>query len=110
MMTQMLRLQGYQVLEAQDGATALKLLKESPTKVDVLFTDVVLPGGLTGNLLAVEARKLQPDIKVLFTTGYARNAIVHQGRLDSGVELLTKPFSYQALANRIRDILDFKPN
>jgi response regulator RpfG family c-di-GMP phosphodiesterase len=61
---------------------------------------------MTGAVLAKEAAKLRPDIKTLFTTGYARNAIVHHGRLDPGVELLTKPFSYADLATRVRDILD----
>jgi PAS domain S-box-containing protein len=97
---------GYQVLEAQDGHAAMRLLSDESAKVDLLFTDVVLPGKLTGRVLAEEARKFQPKIKVLFTTGYARNAIVHQGRLDSGVELLPKPFSFEALATRVRDVLD----
>jgi CheY-like chemotaxis protein len=74
--------------------------------VDLLFTDVVLPSGMMGNILADEARALRPDLKVLFTTGYARNAIVHHGRLDPGVELITKPFSYADLAARVRDLLD----
>lgn len=74
--------------------------------VDLLFTDVVLPHGMTGAVLAERARALQADLKVLFTTGYARNAIVHHGRLDAGVELLAKPFSYADLAARVRAILD----
>jgi CheY-like chemotaxis protein len=61
---------------------------------------------MTGAVLADRARAVRPDLKVLFTTGYARNAIVHQGRLDPGVELITKPFAYSDLAARIRDILD----
>jgi CheY-like chemotaxis protein len=100
-----LRELGYQVLEAADGPAALTVLAANPD-VDLLFTDVVLPGGMTGAVLAKEAAKLKPDIKTLFTTGYARNAIVHHGRLDPGVELLTKPFSYAELATRVRDILD----
>jgi CheY-like chemotaxis protein len=75
-------------------------------RVDLLFTDVVLPGGMTGALLAREAQALRPGLKTLFTTGYARDAIVHQGRLDAGVELITKPFSYGDLAARVRDMLD----
>ena len=74
--------------------------------MDLLFTDVVLPGGMTGATLAEQARRIRPTLKVLFTTGYARNAIVHHGRLDPGVELITKPFSYTDLAARIRDLLD----
>jgi PAS domain S-box-containing protein len=100
-----LRELGYKVLEAGDGSAALAVLEANPD-VDLLFTDVVLPGGMTGAVLADEAAKLRPGIKTLFTTGYARNAIVHHGRLDPGVELLTKPFSYAELATRVRDILD----
>ena len=74
----------------------------------MLFTDVGLPGGMNGRQLSEEARKLRPDLKVLFTTGYARNAIVHDGRLDAGVELITKPFSQAALAEKLRNILDAK--
>ena len=74
--------------------------------MDLLFTDVVSAGWNDRALLAEEATKLQPGIKALFTTGYARNAIVHQGRLDPGVDLITKPFSYADLAGRVRDILD----
>ncbi len=102
---EVLRELGYQVLEAEDGPTALAVLKANG-HVDLLFTDVVLPGGMTGAVLADEAAKLQPGIKALFTTGYARNAIVHHGRLDPGVDLITKPFSYADLAARVRDILD----
>jgi PAS domain S-box-containing protein len=103
---EMLRELGYRVLEAHDGASALRLLERQEGRVDLLFTDVVLPGGMTGAIVAQEARKLRPELKVLFTTGYARNAIVHHGRLDPGVELLTKPFAYADLAARVRDMLD----
>jgi signal transduction histidine kinase len=102
---ELLRELGYRVLEARDGPAALKIL-EANSKVHLLFTDVVLPGGMTGADVARAARAIVPDLKVLFTTGYARNAIVHHGRLDPGVELLTKPFSYSDLAARIRDLLD----
>jgi PAS domain S-box-containing protein len=103
---EVLRELGYRVLEAHDGPSALRLLERQEGRVDLLFTDVVLPGGMTGAVLAQQARELRPDLKVLFTTGYARNAIVHHGRLDPGVELITKPFSYSDLANRVRDLLD----
>ena len=106
---EVLRELGYRVLEAGDGPEALKLLRTSGTHVDLLFTDVVLPGGMTGSELAKEAAAFCPALKILFTTGYARNAIVHQGRLDPGVQLLTKPFTYGDLAARIRDILDRNP-
>jgi CheY-like chemotaxis protein len=100
-----LRELGYRVIEAHDGPSALRLL-ERQFRVDLLFTDVVLPGGMTGAQIAAQARCLKPELKVLFTTGYARNAIVHHGRLDPGVQLLTKPFSMSDLATRIRDVLD----
>ncbi len=95
---------GYRVLEAFDGQSALAILREQ--RVDLVFTDVVLPGGMTGADIVAQAKAIQPGIKALFTTGYARNAIVHQGRLDKGVHLLTKPFSYADLAAKVRDILD----
>ena len=103
---EVLRELGYRVIEAADGPAALHLLQEPGQRVDLLFTDVVLPGGMTGALLAREAQALRPGLKTLFTTGYARDAIVHQGRLDVGVELITKPFSYGELAARVRDMLD----
>jgi len=96
---------GYCVLEAENGRSALSLI-DSRTDIQLLFTDVGLPGGLNGRQLADEARKRRPNLRVLFTTGYARNAIVHDGRLDPGVELITKPFSQAALAAKLRDILD----
>jgi PAS domain S-box-containing protein len=103
---EVLRDLGYRVLEAHDGPSALRLLERQEGRVDLLFTDVVLPSGMTGAVLAENARILRPGLKVLFTTGYARNAIVHHGRLDPGVHLITKPFSYAELASRVRDLLD----
>ena len=70
---------------------------------------VGLPGGMNGRQLADQARASRNDLKVLFTTGYARNAIVHHGRLDAGVELITKPFTYADLAAKVRDVLDKRP-
>jgi PAS domain S-box-containing protein len=107
---EVLRELGYTVREAVDGPSALRLLERQDERVDLLFTDVVLPAGMTGSVLAELARRARPGIKVLFTTGYARNAIVHHGRLDPGVELITKPFSYADLAGRIRDLLDAAPS
>jgi signal transduction histidine kinase/CheY-like chemotaxis protein len=101
----MLRELGYDVVEAATGDTALQAL-EARGDIKLLFTDVGLPGGLNGRQLADEALRRRPDLKVLYTTGYARNAIVHQGRLDPGVELINKPFTYSALAQRVREILD----
>jgi PAS domain S-box-containing protein len=96
---------GYRVIEAADGPSALRVL-QTKTPVDLLFTDVVLPGGMTGAQVASQARELRPGLRVLFTTGYARNAIFHHGRLDKGVQLITKPFSFTDLAAKVRDVLD----
>ncbi|HTS21215.1 MAG TPA: ATP-binding protein [Casimicrobiaceae bacterium] len=96
---------GYRVLTASDASSALGVL-ETAANVDLLFTDVGLPSGLDGRQLVDEARKRWPDLKVLFTTGYARSALVHYGRLDSGIELIVKPFSEASLAKRIRAVLD----
>lgn len=96
---------GYDVLQAKDGAAALRLVESQPG-VRLLFTDVGLPGGLNGRQLADAARRSRPGLKVLFTTGYARNAIVHHGRLDPGVELISKPFSDTDLAHKVRQMLD----
>jgi signal transduction histidine kinase len=100
-----LRELGYRVVEAHDGATALQLLERQPY-VDLLFTDVVLPGGMMGAEIAAQARAMYPRLKVLFMTGYARNAIVHHGHLDQGAHLITKPFSFIDLATKVRDVLD----
>jgi PAS domain S-box-containing protein len=97
---------GYDVIETKDGHAALKVLDSNP-QIKVLFTDVGLPGGMNGRQLADEARRRRPQLKVLFTTGYARNAIVHDGRLDPGVELITKPYTQAALSTKLRDIIDF---
>ncbi|MHB8476762.1 MAG: ATP-binding protein [Steroidobacteraceae bacterium] len=96
---------GYRVVEAHDGPSALRLL-ERQLRVDLLFTDVVLPSGMTGAQVAAQARALRPSLKVLFTTGYARNAIIHHGRLDKGVHLIIKPFTFEDLAAKVRDVLD----
>jgi len=95
---------GYRVLQASDAEAALTILK-SEQRIDLLFTDVVLPGR-TGRILADEAAAIRPILKVLFTTGYSRNAIVHHGRLDAGVRLLQKPFTFGQLATRVREVLD----
>ncbi len=99
-----LRELGYEVLEAADCEAGLALVKSAP-RVDLLFTDVVLPGR-SGRELADAASAARPNLRVLFTTGYSRNAIIHQGRLDPGVHLLPKPFTFEQLACRVRDILD----
>ncbi len=94
---------GYQVLSAADGAAALGVLEANP-HVNLLLTDVVM-AGMNGRMLAQEALRRFPRLKVLYMTGYSRNAIVHHGRLDPGVDLIQKPFSQNALAQRLRSLL-----
>jgi two-component system NtrC family sensor kinase len=98
---------GYQVISAPDGASALLLLDETP-HLDLLLTDVVLPGGMNGRQLSEEVLRQRPDIKILFVTGYTRNAIIHHGRLDPDIDLLTKPFTADALTRKVRQVLDAK--
>jgi PAS domain S-box-containing protein len=95
---------GYRVLKANDAGSALAII-ESGVPIDLLFTDVVMPGPLCSPELARRARQLIPGIAVLFTSGYTENAIVHGGRLDAGVELLGKPYTREALARKIRHVL-----
>ncbi|MBY6239949.1 response regulator [Methylosinus sp. Sm6] len=95
---------GYSVLEAEGAAAALRQL-EMNANVDLLFTDVVMPGA-NGRHLADEARRRRPQLQILFTTGYTRNAVVHNGVLDPGVELIVKPYSIDRLARKVRDLLD----
>jgi PAS domain S-box-containing protein len=102
--TEMLTELGYHVSAAADAHSALKLL-ESSSGVDLLFTDVGLPNGVNGRQLADEVRRRWPTIRVLFTTAYARNAIVHHGRLDPGVDLIVKPFTQSDLARKVRQVL-----
>jgi CheY-like chemotaxis protein len=97
-----LRQLGYRVLDASDADTASHLMVEHPD-IALLFTDVGLPGR-NGRQLADEAPRCIPDLKVLYTTGYARNAIVHHGVLDAGVDLLSKPFTTDALARKLEEI------
>jgi CheY-like chemotaxis protein len=96
---------GYGVLSAADARAALNLVQSSE-RLDLLFTDFVLGGGINGRELAQEASSRRPGIKVLFTTGYTRNAIVHHGRLDAGVDLISKPFGFEGLARKVRQVLD----
>jgi CheY-like chemotaxis protein len=94
---------GYRVLAAPDGPSALRVLEKEA--VDLLFTDVGLPNGMNGRQLADEAGKRWPALKVLFTTGYTRNAIIHHGRLDPGVELMPKPYTQSSLAAKVARLL-----
>lgn len=96
---------GYRVLTASNGTEALTLL-ENGAKIDLLFTDVVMPGPISGRILAERALAMEPGLKVLFTSGYTENAIVHNGHLDHGVELLSKPFDRERLAAKVRRVLD----
>ena len=98
---------GYRVLQASDAASALALL-QGGTRVDLLFTDVVMPGPLRSPELARRARELWPEIAVLFTSGYAQDAIVHSGRLDPGLDLLGKPYTQDALARKLRHVLAYQ--
>jgi PAS domain S-box-containing protein len=102
--TDSLRELGFSVLEAHDGPSALRMLDHHP-ELRMLFTDVGLPG-INGRDLVDQAQQKRPGLKVLFTSGYPRDTIVHQGRLDAGVQLLRKPFTRAQLAARIRDVLD----
>jgi CheY-like chemotaxis protein len=103
--SELLRELGYRVIAAPHGPAALQLLDGEPG-VDLLLVDLVLPEGMNGHQFASEAARRRPGLKVLFTTGYAQNAIVHNGRLDPGVDLLGKPFTSSALAAKLRQILD----
>ncbi|MGB6792959.1 MAG: ATP-binding protein [Pseudolabrys sp.] len=102
--SEILRELNYQVIEAKDSATALRLL-DADKKFDLLLTDVVLPGK-NGRELANEVERRRPGTKIIFMTGYSRNAIVHHGRLDPGIELIPKPLTERVLARKIRQVLD----
>ncbi|GHC30712.1 ATP-binding protein [Aidingimonas halophila] len=99
---------GYVVIEAIQGSEALEYIREHDD-IDLLFTDIVMPGGLNGKELADRARTIRPQLKVLYTSGYTENAIVHHGRLDPGVLLLSKPYRYRELARTVRRALDETP-
>ncbi|MBN8896688.1 MAG: response regulator, partial [Rhodospirillales bacterium] len=101
----MLRELGYRVMEAADGEEALRLFGRHAPSIDLVLSDVVLPGQLRGRAFAERIRALRPDLPILFMSGYTENAIVHHGRLDPGVSLLDKPFSRSQLARKIADLL-----
>ncbi|WP_343228844.1 response regulator [Sphingobium sp. D43FB] len=96
---------GYTVIQAADGPSGLKIL-QSGQSIDLLVSDVGLPGGLNGRQVADAARVSRPDLKVLFITGYAENAAVGNGLLDAGMEVVTKPFNVVALGSKVREMLD----
>ena len=95
---------GYRVFEADGAAAALRIL-DAHLEIALLFTDIVMPD-VNGLKLADEALRRRPDLKLLFTTGYTRNAFVHNGVLDPGVELIGKPFTIEELAAKVREVLD----
>ncbi|MFC7513728.1 response regulator [Herbaspirillum sp. GCM10030257] len=98
---------GYHVLKAKDGESALTVLR-SGLAIDLLFTDVVMPGPIPAPEVARQAKALLPEIEVLFTSGYSRDAIAHGGKLDPDVQLISKPYRHEQLAQRIRHMLEKK--
>jgi CheY-like chemotaxis protein len=106
MACEVLTLYGYSTIEASDGKNALELVKKSKQNiVDLLLTDVIMPE-MSGKELANRLLHKYPRLKILYISGYTDNAIVHHGILDKGISFLQKPFSPQALANKIREVLD----
>jgi CheY-like chemotaxis protein len=104
-MTDALEDNGYRALEAHDGPSALKIL-ESDARVDLLITDVGLPGGMNGRQLADAARQKRPNLRVLFITGFAENAVVGHGQLAPGMEIMTKPVEIAAFERKVRDMIE----
>ena len=99
-----LEFMGYKVISASNGSEAMEII-QSDADFDLLFTDVVMPGGMSGRELSDKAQRIRPQLKVLFTSGYTENSIVHHGRLDPGVMLLSKPYSRDELTTKIRKSL-----
>ncbi|MGS0940044.1 ATP-binding protein [Pseudomonas luteola] len=104
LITEVLEELGYAAIEAADGASGLKILL-SDTHLDLLISDVGLPGGMNGRQMADAARQARPDLKILFITGYAENAAVGNGNLEAGMHVMTKPFPMELLASRIKEII-----
>ena len=104
LVTEVLKDLGYTTIEAADGPSGLRVL-QSDVRIDLLVSDVGLPGGLNGRQMADAARVSRPGLKVLFITGYAENAVVGNGYLDHGMQVMTKPFAMEALASRIREMI-----
>ena len=100
----MLQARGYQVLEAAGGADACELSERHPGAIELLLTDVVMPG-MTGKELADTLRPRRPGMRVLYMSGYAESAIMHDGVLDADVEYLSKPFTPEGLALRVQEVL-----
>jgi CheY-like chemotaxis protein len=95
---------GYTAIEAADSVSGLKVL-QSDVRIDLLITDVGLPGGMNGRQMTDAARQRRPKLKVLFITGYAENAAISNGHLEPGMHVLTKPFAMDKLASKIKDII-----
>ena len=104
-LTDIVRSLGYGVVSAANGKLALDLLAQAKRRIALILTDVVMPG-MTGREFADSAKKLRHDLKILYMTGYSRNAITRNGRLDPGLDVLQKPITQGQLATRIRDALD----
>jgi PAS domain S-box-containing protein len=105
---QYLETQGYKILEAEDGAAALQIVEGHRGKIDLLLTDVIMPG-MNGRELASHIAEFLPDIRVLYMSGYTENAVGQDGMLDAGINLLQKPFSLPLLKDRVREVLDSEP-
>ncbi len=104
LVTEVLEDLGYTAIEAADSVAGLKVL-QSDVRIDLLVTDVGLPGGMNGRQMADAGRERRPDLKVLFITGYAENAVLGNGYLRPGMQVLTKPFVLETLATRIKDLI-----
>ena len=104
LVTDILQDLGYTSIEAPDGASGLQIL-QTKVRIDLLITDVGLPGGINGRQMADAARQMRPDLKVLFITGYAENAVLSHGHLEPGMHVLTKPFAVETLATRVKALL-----
>ncbi|MCJ2035573.1 response regulator [Methylobacterium sp. J-068] len=104
LVTEVLEDLGYTAIEAADSVSGLKVL-QSDVRIDLLVTDVGLPGGMNGRQMADAARERRPDLKVLFITGYAENAVLGNGHLRPGMQVLTKPFVLETLATRIKNLI-----
>ena len=104
LVTDVLRELGYAAIEAADGPAGLKILR-SAARIDLLITDIGLPGGMDGGQVAEAARKLRPAVKVLFITGFAEKAVLRHGHIEAGMSVLTKPFAMEVLASRVKGLL-----
>jgi two-component system cell cycle sensor histidine kinase/response regulator CckA len=100
-----LQMQGYKVLEAPDGGKALMLCEEFKEPIDLILTDVVMPG-MSGRKLVDRLKVIHPEMKVLYMSGYTDDAIFHHGILESGVNFIQKPFNVDGLARKVREVLD----